>query len=610
MVEFLILRVILLCLFVSVSARMTAALDLPEAYFRLMDAGIRQVEQRLAAQPAADLQMLEAHGHGERLFPHVVLVAAVLYGKLEPSNPRYKDPKILSLAVKIGDLLASENERGRFEPRLNSDRDTYMWLEAYRLLEKDLGSERRNRWQGALEQNVALLAVECALRTDFPGFQSPFIGTSPNHLSLWASTVFLAGRVFGNHEWEKLGARIMRRFAAQEQSADGYWGEHEKSLPTTGYDYTTYTGLSLYRELSQDPAALEALRRGFDFHKFFTYPDGTPVEVIDDRNRYTRVPGWGQFAWSDLPQGSPSPGGNDESASKGHFGFSNFPDGRRYAEFLTSFFQEGRVGYEDLGRIAQNVLYYHPGPKEPIPQDLSRYSHQLSVPAGIRKSGPWVVSLSGLISTQAVTSQFYLDRQGNLSVFHQTAGLIVTGANSKRQPELATFSEKILGQVFHLPLSSRLQMNADKDRLSLSYNTFFSDLYVSPLSNNELTFRFAITGKGRPAEEAHLTLQLCLKPGETLETATGQKITLGPGRIELGADALGGWIHHHGWTLKTDPTARFIWPVFPHNPYTNEPEKLLEHAVGALSVPLKQKARPGRHIRPNEQEIGFVLKVD
>src|SRR5262249_23549408 len=33
-------------------------------------------------------------------------------------------------------------------------------------------------------------------------------------------------------------------------------------------------------------------------------------------------------------------GGNDESASKGQFGFSNFSDGRRYAEFLT-FFEEG-----------------------------------------------------------------------------------------------------------------------------------------------------------------------------------------------------------------------------------------------------------------------------
>jgi hypothetical protein len=52
----------------------------------------------------------------------------------------------------------------------------------------------------------------------------------------------------------------------------------------------------------------------------------------------------------------------------------------------------------------------------------------------------------------------------------------MTGANSKLQPELATFSKRLLGSVFHLPLSSRLQMSEDRDRLALARNTFFSDL--------------------------------------------------------------------------------------------------------------------------------------
>jgi hypothetical protein len=253
--------------------------------------------------------------------------------------------------------------------------------------------------------------------------------------------------------------------------------------------------------VTRDPAALEALRRSTDFHKFFTYPDGTPVETINDRNRYWSVSPWG------------------------HFGFSHFADGRRYAEFLTSFFTTNDLSLETLGRLAQDALYYHEGPTAPIPQDQPRYHHQMSVPAGIRKSGPWVTCLSGLIATPT-TSRWYLDRQGHLSIFHEKLGLIVTGANSKRQPELATFSEKLLDQTFHLPLSSRLQMNDGKDRLSLSFNTFFSDLYVPEPSEKELGFRFAITGRGTPPEEAQLTLQLCLKAGETLETASGKKVRL------------------------------------------------------------------------------------
>ena len=418
--------------------------------------------------------------------------------------------------------------------------------------------------------------------------------------------------VFGQLEWEKLGASVMHRFAAEEQSPDGYWGEHEHSLPTPGYGYNTYASVALYAEWSRDPAAIKALRRGLDFHKFFTYPDGSPIEVLDDRNRYTLVAGWGESGASTWPDLKSPPGGNDESASKGHFGFSWFPDGRRYAQLLTSFFRADLVGCEDLGRLAQNALYYHRGPSTPIPQDLPRYSRQLSVPAGIRKTGAWVVSLSGLISTQAINSQFYLDRQGHFSVFHEKVGLIITGANSKRQPELATLTEQLPGQLIYMPLSSRLQMSDEQDRLSLAYNTFFSDLLVPAApSDKQLSFRFLITGRGDPAPEQHLNLQLCFKAGEILETATQKKFVLGGERIELSPTDIGGWIRHHGWKLTVDPAAQIVWPVYPHNPYANGPEKSPNHAIGRLTLPLRLKRQSEDWtVLPGEREIAFELEVD
>ncbi len=377
--------------------------------------------------------------------------------------------------------------------------------------------------------------------------------------------------MFGNKQWENLGARVMHRFAAEEQAQDGYWGEHSRAGPTTGYDYLTSTAVALYWEHSHDPAALEALRGSTDFHKFFTYPDGNPVETINDRNRYWEVSAWG------------------------HFGFSHFPDGRRYAEFLTSFFQEGRVSMEDLGRMAQNALYFHAGPRAPIPQDEPRYAHQMRVPAGIRKSGPWVVCLSGLIDTQTI-NQFYLDRQASVSVFHEKLGLIVTGANSKRQPELATFSEKIGEQIFHMPISSRVEISDERDRLSLAYNSFFCVLEPTVFSDKQMRLRFAITRRGRIADST-LTLQLCLKAGQTLETGAGRKILLDSEKVELGPEEIGGWLRHHGWILKVDPASRLSWPVYPFNPYANGPETGLEHAVGALSTPL----------RPGMDEVSFVV---
>jgi hypothetical protein len=594
----------------AASAR-SSKVPLPDQYFRLLEAGATRFEQHLAAHPKADLQTLEARDESWRLLSHAALVAAVLHAKHDPANRSYQHPQMLSLATRVGDLLADQSEREQFEARLNSDRDIYVWLETYRLLKDKLGAEREGRWRRELEKNVAELASDVAARKDFPGYQSPYIGTSPNHYALWASTVYLAGRVFGQREWETLGASVMHRFAEEEQSPDGYWGEHERSLPTPGYGYNTYASVALYAEWSRDPAAMKALRRGLDFHKFFTYPDGTPVEVLDDRNRYTLVAGWGESGASTWPDSNSPPGGNDESASKGHFGFSWFPDGRSYAQLLTRFFREGLVGCEDLGRLAQNALYYHRGPAAPIPQEQPHYSRQLSVAAGIRKSGSWVVSLSGLISTQAISNQFYLDRQGHISVFHDKVGLIVTGANSKRQPELATLTEELPGQLIHVPLSSRLQMSAVRDRLSLAFNTFFCDLLIPAPSENRLSFRFVITGRGDPAPQQYLNLQLCLKAGDILETAAGKNFVLDAQRVELSPADIGGWIRHRSWKLSVDPAAQIVWPVYPHNPYANGPEKSPKHAVGGLKVPLRLKPQiEDWTVLPGEREIAFELEVD
>jgi hypothetical protein len=569
---------------IAVATALAAEPTLPGTYFFLLEAGAAKVEARLNAEPGASLKSLESQS-AWRHFGYAILAPAVLYSKKHAANPRYRDRRMLELTLRIGDLLAREDENGSFEPRLDSDWDTYMWLEAYRLLDTELDEARRARWRRHLERNIALVEKDAAERLDFPWYQSPFLGTSPNHYAQWAANLYLGGRVFGRNDWVQLGARILRRFAMEEQSPDGYWGEHNNSGPTSGYNYLTLTGVALYYEHSKDSAVLPALRRATDFHKNFTLLDGAPADVINDRNRRWGVSAWGQFA------------------------FTHFKDGRGYAAFLAGFFRPESLTLDQLGRLAQDALYYHEGPSEPAPQQMEKYAHLMSAaPAGIRKSGPWQVCLSGLMSTQATNNQFYLDRQGHITVMHEKLGMIITGANSKRQPQLATFSEKLEGHDFHMPISTRLRMGAAGDRLSLAYNTFFSDINIPPPSDSDLNLRFMISGKGRPADDPKLTLQLCLKSGEILETASGQKIQLGAERIEIGS--LGGWIRHRGWTLHVDSTARLVWPVYPFNPYANGPETNIDYAVGALIVPLRLKSQPGRYVRANEQEILFRLAAN
>jgi hypothetical protein len=153
-------------------------------------------------------------------------------------------------------------------------------------------------------------------------------------------------------------------------------------------------------------------------------------------------------------------------------------------------------------------------------------------------------------------------------------------------------------------------MAEDSDRLSLAYNTFFADLYASVTHNNDVALRFVISGKGRPPDDARLNLQLCMKAGETLETGTGQRFTLSADRIELAPELLGGSVHVPGWTLKADPAARLVWPVYPYNPYADAPESTLEHAVGVLSVPLVLKEDHQRFVHPHEQEISLTLEAE
>jgi hypothetical protein len=187
--------------------------------------------------------------------------------------------------------------------------------------------------------------------------------------------------------------------------------------------------------------------------------------------------------------------------------------------------------------------------------------------------------------------------------------LIVTGANSKRQPELATFWEKAAGQVFYMPQVSRLRFAEASDRLALAYNTIFSELDVPRPADKRMTFRFLVTPKSN-AIDAQLNLQLALKPGETLETGAGKKIALGREQVQLSPEELGGWIRHRGWRLRLDPAARLTWPVFPFNPYGNAAVTSLEAAVGVISAPVTARRPPGGLYGSGTQEIPFALEID
>jgi hypothetical protein len=565
---------------VSFATAANAQAKLPERYIELINAGITRIEKNLELFPSPTLRLIERE-HQFAHFPHAILLPAVLYAKSHPLNKHYNDPAMLTLAEKIGDMLVKENDNGNYGARQDTDWDTYMWLEAYRILENRLGDKRREEWKRVLLKNLQPLHELLVKYRKRPWYNAPFIVTSPNHYSIYASTLLVGGTVFHNAEWVTLSSEVLHRFCVSEQTGDGYWGEHSQAGPTTGYDYVTSTQIGVYYEFSRDPDALKALRRSTDFHKYFTYPDGTPVETINDRNRYWGVSMWGQF------------------------GFSNFPDGRSYSEMLVSYFPVSGDSlsyggdWQSLGRLAQDFLYYHEGKKEPIPQQQTNYAHPMKIAAGIRKTGSWVTTYSGIIAPMVTLNNFFLDRQGNISVFNEKTGLIISGANSKRQPELATLTEVIGKDSIHMPVSSKLVMNNVGDTLSLAYNIFYADLVFPRPSGNQLSFKMQTHYKWGDAI-TEFNLQLMLTAGEELITGAGKKYVLGTGKLELTDADLGGSIEHHGWKLTLPKGMKLTWPVYPFNPYRDANETEISKAIGRLSIPLKQE----------DEEMQFSISVD
>src|SRR5207249_9677124 len=137
--------------------------ELPKRYFQLMEAEFIQIEKQLMTEGVADPKALKTSQ-----LPGALLAAAVLYTRDHPANPGHSDPKKLALALKLGDLLATENEKGEFTQLLNHNWGTYFWLEAYRLLEKNLSTDRQARWSKELDKNDRNIVADSKPRVEFP----------------------------------------------------------------------------------------------------------------------------------------------------------------------------------------------------------------------------------------------------------------------------------------------------------------------------------------------------------------------------------------------------------------------------------------------------------
>ncbi|MCJ7752696.1 MAG: hypothetical protein MUQ65_16685 [Armatimonadetes bacterium] len=481
-----------------------------------------------------------------------ILPAALLYVAEHPASPWYADPRLLQAVVRNGRHIAGRigddgamqwNLRGVVLPSpFVCQRLTCAWLLAYRLLRPHLPDEDAALWRSKITQACEWLVNRHLIpHRDVARFTSHQVGTGTNHFALYLSLIWLAGTEFERSDWVELAADLMRRLIA-DQRPGGYWEEHHG--PALGYNYLTYNGVEEYTTWSGDETGLAALRAGLDLHMNWTYPDGTAVECIDGRMRHLS----GRMMW-------------------GLSGFTRWPDGRGYARLLLERLASSsadRSG-ETMARVAEAYLHIHEGDEIAAPQTQTSYRATLDEGSAIRKDGPWVVALSGQCSSPWPENQFCLDRQALVSVWHERAGLVVDGSNSKFQSELATFSRRQDGADDHMPLRAERVGGPDEEAVHSHYASFDATVRARVVSPGAVELRLSASAGPSPVPMA---LVPHASYGESLTLGTGSTLTLGDDAFALGPERHGGAIIFRGITMRLPEGASVEYPCSPFNSYS------------------------------------------
>ena len=483
-------------------------------------------------------------------------------------SPYYHHPEVLSAIVRGGDaLINAQDEQGMWTFR-KKDHSTWgqilmpwtysRWIRAYHLVRDAMSDDARERWERAL-----LLGFEGISRTALHR-----VHNIPAH---HAMGLYCAGLVFGRDDW-KAQAQTFMGEVVEAQSSYGWWSEHFG--PVVSYNFVYSDALGVYYRLSEDERVLEALEHAARYHASYTYPDGSAVETVDERN--------------------PHHGG----VRLGNPGFSHTPAGRGYLARQHALHLKTGKRF-DADYAAGLLLYGGEGPIEETAAGQDRHMVRMGDQAMIVRRRPWFLSLSAFIC-EPPDNRWVQDRQNLVSVFHDRTGLIVGGGNTKLQPLWSTFTvgdPSLLkhtpgdedpdfhptGPLIHVPDRASIRLDEDAPGLLLRYGQETCNVILIPRSETELNLIFeATTHSGMPVE-AHLTLMPHLD--RPLCFASGEHIRMGEEPFGWSGDGDASWIEHAGWRLSLPRGACVLWPVLPHNPYRKGGEATVEEArlVVALS---------------------------
>ncbi|NLO04243.1 MAG: hypothetical protein GX131_00300 [candidate division WS1 bacterium] len=488
---------------------------------------------------------------------------AVLF--IEGPEPWQRNPELLDVIGRAGDAIRDfQDDAGQVE-FVKADGSkwgmTYMpwtnyaWLEAWAMLRAHLDPARAARWEEGLT-----LAHDGQARELASGHV--------HNIPCWkAMSCWRAGQLMNRDDWQQAGAEMLAR-CVETQHPDGYWPEHLG--PTNGYNRVYLHAVGLYHIFSGDDSVLPAIEAATRYAQAFTYPDGSMVETIDGRQKY--------HSWIN-PSGLVS--------------MTLVPQGRRYVRYLLDLprFAEAlsnpRVSTPWSNSLASHIAslyqYMHFGDEAPIHLDEAAFTEVYSDLAVVKREAPWFGCLSAFVCPTGA-SRWGLDRQQFVSLWHEDAGLLIGGGNSRNQPEWATF----VSNGRFVPDSGEVAGEA----ISLRYGG----------TTCSLDLRFeggaAVIEVGAEGGSAINHLALPLHRGEIIRTELGDVVETGDRALLYMPREMGEWVQIRGFRIELPPCAQLAWPTVPFNPYAIDGSAGFGSEAALLSAPVEGQPVVWRISRP------------
>ena len=544
--------------------------DVPSEFAAAVVAGIEGILQR--QQPSGAIIYDPA---APEIYPQQsILPLAFCWAGLDPSRRYHRDPRLATAITRLGDyLLERMTAHGEYhfdshgyQVKCVDERLIYAWTEALRIVRDAGGDFPFDQW-GERIMAACQRLIDNSLRrlVGLRRFTVRELNTGTNHFALYLTAVYRAGQVLGRPDLCEIALPLARALA-HDMHPDGYWDEHSdlqrSGGPTPLYNYLTLCAMGLMAEWTGEEIFCRTAEKAVDFYCNFNYPDGNPLDLIDERVRYVASPRdpyifydrpmiWALFAFSRTPAG--------RSAAARHLqGWLRWPGNKEHAS------------PEALARHCENFMYWHPGEPGVVPIDRPDHQALMTLPAGLFRSGPWCVGLSCMRATTPEDpayreNPFALERQKLFSIWHERTGVLVDGSHSKHQPENSTFWAHPKQADDYWPLGGTVQAESGSFVARAVFKTFQGTVRLTPLNERVMQVEFEVDS---PASMEPVTAAFTVQPLASAITGVSNQIRqLAAETWSVSGEELGGSFQLGSVKLSGPSSMQVSWPMSPYNCY-------------------------------------------